>query len=1013
MVLISFVRRRRDVPFSHLFWLFGAFIVLCGTTHLMEVILTWWPLYRLAGLVKLLTAVVSLGTVAALVPVIPRALAMRGPEDLEREVKERTEELARANAALRAEVAERRRAEEALRRSEERGRNRAAELEAVMEATPAAIWIAEDPECRRITGNRASRELLRLPAGGNASKTAPPDEQARQPFRIFKDGREIPGHDLPMQVAAARGVEVRGDEQDLILEDGTVRHIYGNAAPLRGADGRVRGAIGAFVDVTERKRAEAALRESEGRLRLFIENAPAAIAMFDRDMRYLAVSRRWQTDYRLAGDVLGKSHYEIFPEVPGRWREVHRRALGGEVLRADEDAFERADGTVQWLRWEVRPWHKGGGEVGGIIIFAEEVTARKQAEHALRQSEARFRQLADLMPQLAWMARPDGHIYWYNRRWYEYTGTTLGQMEGWGWQSVHDPEELPKVLKRWQQSIATGQPFDMVFPLRGADGRLRPFLTRCMPLRGEDGSILHWFGTNTDISEVQERNAELARANEALRAEVTERERAEERFRLVVEFMPTALVLVNAHGKIVLVNAQTERYFGYRPEELVGLPVEILLPERFRPQHPGYRDNYFASPNPRPMGVGRDLYALRKDGSEFPVEIGLNPIRYSEALHVLSSIVDITERKRAEEARAALAAIVESSSDAIIGKTLDGVITSWNPGAATLYGYAPDEALGKSVSLVIPPDRPQELPAILERVRRGERIGQLETQRLTKDGRRLDVSLTISPIKDASGAVVGASAIARDISERRRRAEELERRVAERTRELKEANEALETFSYSVSHDLRAPLRAIDGFSRILMQEHAAQLSGEARDYLHLVREGTRQMGRLVDDLLAFSRLGRQALRKQTVETGRLVRQCLDDLVGEQQGRRVELVVGALPPCQADPALLKQVWVNLLSNAVKYTRNRELARIEIGCRGGGGNGEPVFFVKDNGVGFDMRYAHKLFAVFQRLHRAEDYEGSGVGLAIVQQIVSRHGGRVWAEAEPGEGATFFFTLGQGG
>jgi PAS domain S-box-containing protein len=239
---------------------------------------------------------------------------------------------------------------------------------------------------------------------------------------------------------------------------------------------------------------------------------------------------------------------------------------------------------------------------------------------------------------------------------------------------------------------------------------------------------------------------------------------------------------------------------------------------------------------------------------------------------------------------------------------------------------------------------------------------------------------------------------------------ELERRVAERTAELEAANRELEAFSYSVSHDLRAPLRAMDGFSRIVLTQYAGEISEEARRYLELVREGAQQMGRLIDDLLAFARLSRQPLVRQEVDLERLVRQCFAELAEERSGRAVDLTVLPLRPCTGDPALLKQVVSNLLSNALKYTRARPEARIEVGGRET--DGGYAYYVADNGVGFDMRYAGKLFGVFQRLHRVEDYEGTGVGLATVQRIVHRHGGRVWAEAAPDRGATFLFTLGEG-
>ena len=238
--------------------------------------------------------------------------------------------------------------------------------------------------------------------------------------------------------------------------------------------------------------------------------------------------------------------------------------------------------------------------------------------------------------------------------------------------------------------------------------------------------------------------------------------------------------------------------------------------------------------------------------------------------------------------------------------------------------------------------------------------------------------------------------------------EDLERRVVERTAQLKAANNELESFSYSVAHDLRAPLRAMDGFSRLVVEDFAPLLPDEAQRYLHLVRENAQQMGHLIDDLLTFARLSRQPVNRQPVHTADLVEQVVKDLQHDREGRAVHIAINDLPVCQADPALLRQVFANLLSNALKFTRTREEARIEV--RSQTDDGEPVYVVKDNGVGFDMQYMGKLFGVFQRLHRAEEYEGTGVGLAIVQRIIHRHGGRIWAEAEVDKGAAFYFTLG---
>ncbi len=236
---------------------------------------------------------------------------------------------------------------------------------------------------------------------------------------------------------------------------------------------------------------------------------------------------------------------------------------------------------------------------------------------------------------------------------------------------------------------------------------------------------------------------------------------------------------------------------------------------------------------------------------------------------------------------------------------------------------------------------------------------------------------------------------------------ELEQRVRERTLELEAANKELEAFSYSVSHDLRAPLRAIDGFSEILLRDYAAQLPEPAQRLLRIVYGSAQKMGQLIEDLLNFSRLSRQSLSKRPVHFAGLLQQVLDELQQQRQGRQVEIRIGQLPDCVGDPALLKQVLVNLLSNALKFTRQREQALIEVGCQDQ--SNERVYFVRDNGAGFEMDYAEKLFGVFQRLHRAEEFEGTGIGLSIVQRVIHRHGGRTWAQGKVDEGATFYFSL----
>ena len=363
----------------------------------------------------------------------------------------------------------------------------------------------------------------------------------------------------------------------------------------------------------------------------------------------------------------------------------------------------------------------------------------------------------------------------------------------------------------------------------------------------------------------------------------------------------------------------------------------------------------------------------------------------------------MSERKQVRAATSQLASIVESADDAIVGMTLDGIILSWNSSAERIFGYSAEEVKGRPISILILPERSDEVPRILERVKRGERVEHYEAVRRRKDGTLIDVSMTISPTRGETGKITGASTITSDNTERKQ-AQQL---LIQRTAELEAANKELEAFTYSVSHDLRAPLRHINGFSKILLEDFGPQMNPAAKEYLQRMHETAQHMGRLVDDLLDLARVSRQALTMEITGLNALAEEVILHLRTEAQDRQIDWQVGPLPFVQCDPGLIKQVFANLLANALKFTRPRERGVIEVGQTTV--NSQPVIFVRDNGIGFDMRYADKMFGVFQRLHRQEDFEGTGVGLAIVERIIHKHAGRVWAEAEVEKGATFYFTL----
>jgi PAS domain S-box-containing protein len=360
------------------------------------------------------------------------------------------------------------------------------------------------------------------------------------------------------------------------------------------------------------------------------------------------------------------------------------------------------------------------------------------------------------------------------------------------------------------------------------------------------------------------------------------------------------------------------------------------------------------------------------------------------------------------------AALVQSSEDAIVGKTTEGIVTSWNPAAARLFGYDAEEIVGRSIATLIPPDRLHEETMILGRIRQGATLSSYETVRLTRNGDPIDVSVTVSPIRDADGRVVGASKIARDITSiRRAEAQlaalnaELEQRVQSRTAELRAVNAELESFGYAVAHDLRAPLRAMNGFSQALIEDFGATLDPEARRYLDHIIRGSTRMGGLIDGLLQLSRSTRGTLRHEPVDLSALADGVLRELVASEPGRTVTCEVAPGMIASGDERMLEAVMRNLIGNAWKYSAGRDTAHIR--CYPDTVEGRPCFCVSDNGAGFDMAHSNMLFKPFQRLHRQDEFPGIGIGLATVQRIVHRHGGEVYARSSPGMGATFSFYL----
>ncbi|HXN26846.1 MAG TPA: PAS domain S-box protein [Candidatus Acidoferrales bacterium] len=891
------------------------------------------------------------------------------------------------------------------------------------------------------------------------------------------------------------------------------------------------------------------------------------------------------------------------------------------------------------------------GTVLGLLVAAgagwavqRDHSARESAEEALREGEERFRNLANNMPQLAWMADEKGSIFWYNDRWFEYTGSTLQEMSGWGWRKALHPDHVQRVVDKITHCFQMGQDWKDTFPLRGKDGTHRLFLSNAVPIRNPQGKVLRWFGTNTDISESKESGAKYRglleaapdamvvvnqsgeivllnvqaekqfgyhrnelvgqpvkniiprgfaerlvadgtrSAAEALAQQIgtgieliarrkngsefpieimlsplesaegilvtaairdiSVRREAEKhlalmegRYRGLLEAAPDAMVVVNPGGKIVLLNVQAEKQFGYRRDELVGQQVKNIIPEGFAERliadglrsvedalaqqigtgieliarrkngsefpieimlsplesaegilvtaairdisvrkeaekhlalmEERYRGLLEAAPdamvvvNPRgdivllnvqaekqfgyrrdelvgqkvkniipegfaerlvadglrsaedalaqQIGTGIELIARRKNGTEFPIEIMLSPLDSAEGILVTAAIRDISVRKEAEEHLARMEGryrgLLEAAPDAMVVVNQAGDIVLLNVQAEKQFGYHRDELVGQRMKNIIPAGFAERL--IADALRSAEdalaqQIGTgIELTARRKDGSEFPIEIMLSPLESAEGILVTAAI--RDITMRK----VAEAHLLYKVEELNRSNEELGQFAYIASHDLQEPLRMVASYTQLLARRYKGKLDSDADEFITFAVDGANRMQRLIQDLLAYSRVGTKGKELLQTSSEDALERSLLNLRAAIADSGALVTHDPLPSVLADEMQLVQLFQNLVGNAIKYQR-AGTPKIHISASKNGGT-KWTFSVRDNGLGIDPQYFERIFVMFQRLHKREEFAGTGIGLAICKKIVERHGGTISVESQPGQGSNFLFAL----